>query len=123
MAFALALMSVSCNTLAPVSYNSSVSSKRSASHLHFSPSLPCVAFPCPDGLVSVITGWFLSCMDYVVGLTHYLSTVSMPWGSAAEISCVSAIYLALLVRLVVATVLSAVRVVLGLPVRSPAAFS
>lgn len=52
----------------------------------------------------------------MVGWAHYLSSVSMPWGSAAEISCVSAIYLALLVRLVVATVFSAMRVVLGLPV-------
>ena len=66
--------------------------------------------------MSEVNDWFLIYMDYVVGWAHYLSTVSMPWGSAAEISCVSAIYLALLVRLVVAAVFSAVRVVLGLPV-------
>eukprot|EP00752_Nemacystus_decipiens_P009944 g8867.t1 len=74
-----------------------------------------------DDLVSQVTDRFLSCVDYVVGWAHYLSSVSMPWGSPAEISCVSAIYLALLVRLVVAMAFSAIRVLLGLPAFPPTA--
>lgn len=67
--------------------------------------------------MSQLTDRFLGWTDYVVGWAHYLSIVSMPWGgSAGEISCVSAFYLALLVRFVVATVFSALRVLLGLPV-------
>ncbi|CAM9340742.1 unnamed protein product [Ectocarpus sp. 4 AP-2014] len=69
-----------------------------------------------DGLLSEATDWFLNFVDFVVGWAHYLSAVSMPWGGrVGEISCVSAIYLAIFVRLVVAVAFSGVRVVLGLP--------
>lgn len=70
-------------------------------------------------MLSEATDWFLNFVDVVVGWAHYLSAVSMPWGGGVgEISCVSAIYLAIFVRLVVAVAFSGVRVVLGLPVRS-----
>ncbi|CAN0241940.1 unnamed protein product [Ectocarpus sp. 12 AP-2014] len=69
-----------------------------------------------DGMLSEATDWFLNFVDLVVGWAHYLSAVSMPWGGGVgEISCVSAIYLAIFVRLVVAVAFSGVRVVLGLP--------
>ncbi|CAN0121221.1 unnamed protein product [Ectocarpus sp. 6 AP-2014] len=69
-----------------------------------------------DGMLSEATDWFLNFVDLVVGWAHYLSAVSMPWGGGVgEISCVSAIYLAMFVRLVVAVAFSGVRVVLGLP--------
>lgn len=76
--------------------------------------------PCaPDGMLSEATDCFLNFVDFVVGWAHYLSAVSMPWGGGVgEISCVSAIYLAIFVRLVVSMAFSGVRVVLGLPVRS-----
>ncbi|CAN0017767.1 unnamed protein product [Scytosiphon promiscuus] len=73
------------------------------------------------GVISEATALFLSCVDYLVGWAHYLSSVSMPWGTGGDISCVSAIYLALFVRLAVATAFSALRVVLGLPAMPPAA--
>ncbi|CBJ48822.1 hypothetical protein Esi_0049_0027 [Ectocarpus siliculosus] len=69
-----------------------------------------------DGMLSEATDWFLNFVDMVVGWAHYLSAVSMPWGGGVgEISCVSAIYLAIFVRLVVAVAFSGVRVMLGLP--------
>ncbi|CAM9497053.1 unnamed protein product [Ectocarpus fasciculatus] len=69
-----------------------------------------------DGILSEATDCFLNFVDFVVGWAHYLSAVSMPWGGGVgEISCVSAIYLAIFVRLVVAVAFSGVRVVLGLP--------
>lgn len=71
---------------------------------------------CADGMISRGTDWFLGFVDYVAGWAHYLSTVTTPWGSGSEISCISAIYLALLVRFVVATVFSGVRFALALPV-------
>ncbi|CAM9474295.1 unnamed protein product, partial [Hapterophycus canaliculatus] len=73
------------------------------------------------GLVSEATAWFLNCVDFLVSWAHFLSTVSMPWGAGGHMSCVSAIYLALFVRLAVATAFSALRVVLGLPALPPAA--
>ena len=57
-------------------------------------------------------------MDYVLGWAHSLSTMVVPsWvGEGGRTACVPAIFLAVLVRLVVASVFSIVRVGLGLPV-------
>lgn len=65
------------------------------------------------------TDWFLSYMDYVLEWAHYLSMMMVPWrgGGGGKVSCIPAIYLAILVRFVVATVFAAIRVVLGMPVR------
>ena len=60
----------------------------------------------------------MSYMDYVVKWSHSLSTMVVPsWvGEGGRTACVPAIVLAVLVRLVVSSLFSILRVGLGLPV-------
>lgn len=70
-----------------------------------------------EGVASVVIGWFLIQVDRLVSWAHYFSTAVIPIGWVRGSSCVPAFVLAVLVRLIVATIFAMIKGALGLPVR------